>query len=486
MVSAHCVQQSPPRFPTGLQYRVSSKRDDIDFEGQFEISRSRGSLRSDKDGDAATPSTVADARTIQEAMTTPAPTSGLHMDNATASTGEATRIASVTSKTLSTPNLDLCSSQFTQASADLRLESIFRGMMNPEQATQGDTQTQSLVLRKQTMSQQPPSESIVSTSGYTASPTKPCVATAPPARAKVRLNANKAGELKRNSGRVKSQTRKLAKYQGRKTRDGDIVYCQCNCKEEEGEMVACTVCDTWQHLHCYGYTGAEDPRLPDEHTCYQCLLGDAEPEVLVTLRQLAVRRRGMQYALQYGLTTLQEFADGLGLKGETAEPTFKYLKGQKYVLPASGSHRAGYVKSGKPLFVAANHDRMLADLFDPLTHISQHVSSPQALHIPCTTTHTFVDADVLNAVPIGVPHVVAVHLAHPTLARSAGRRYASSSNASITAAQTQYRQPSVWSRPTSIDDSIQDAQSSSFQAIDGRFRDTSVEAAAVGANAVPY
>ena len=76
--------------------------------------------------------------------------------------------------------------------------------------------------------------------------------------------------------------------------------------------VACTYCDTWQHLHCYGYTSDEDPRLPTDHVCYQCLLGGREEDVLKELKDLAQKRRGMYFALQTGLKTQRDFAANLG------------------------------------------------------------------------------------------------------------------------------------------------------------------------------
>jgi len=70
-----------------------------------------------------------------------------------------------------------------------------------------------------------------------------------------------------------------------------------------------------------------------------------------------------------------------------AGPVYQHLRNMNYVLPVTGSHKAGYVKSGKPLFVATRdgpiHEKMLQSLFDPLMHISHHVSrstgvSPQS------------------------------------------------------------------------------------------------------------
>lgn len=93
----------------------------------------------------------------------------------------------------------------------------------------------------------------------------------------------------------------------------DVVQCQCGCDEEEawddmvrphsidfrnayrtnGLWINCHFCDTWQHLHCYGYRGTDDPRIPTIHACYKCLLAEKEAPLLRDLHGLALLRRGV-------------------------------------------------------------------------------------------------------------------------------------------------------------------------------------------------
>lgn len=73
----------------------------------------------------------------------------------------------------------------------------------------------------------------------------------------------------------------------------------------------CSICDTWQHLHCYGFTGATDPRMPDEHVCYSCLLGKTESQTLHKLCELIQRRRIMQFILLEGPKKVTETAVAL-------------------------------------------------------------------------------------------------------------------------------------------------------------------------------
>ena len=52
----------------------------------------------------------------------------------------------------------------------------------------------------------------------------------------------------------------------------------------------CGYCKTWQHTDCYGYLGEKDPRIPEDHACYECLLEKKEGPVLSQLRDLALLR----------------------------------------------------------------------------------------------------------------------------------------------------------------------------------------------------
>lgn len=194
----------------------------------------------------------------------------------------------------------------TQSSNIFDMKDTLRGMMQPEHITQGDTQTQSLLHPPP-----PRSESTESISHHTFSPSKLSIAE-PTVRDKPALSQTKATELSRDKQRLHQYAHELAKRAGRNMKKGHVTLCQCGYEKEEGDMVECTYCGTWQHLHCYGYTGTDDSRLPEDHTCYQCLLGDEEQAVLVKLQDLALKRRGMHLALQKGLRTQRDFATALG------------------------------------------------------------------------------------------------------------------------------------------------------------------------------
>ncbi|KAL8723071.1 MAG: hypothetical protein Q9225_000542 [Loekoesia sp. 1 TL-2023] len=93
------------------------------------------------------------------------------------------------------------------------------------------------------------------------------------------------------------------------SKERELIHCQCNFSEEEGEMVSrvllkstnqrlllsdqlnqvqCGFCYTWQHTHCYGY-GPEE--VPETHACYSCLFQDVDTPRLAELKDLALTRR---------------------------------------------------------------------------------------------------------------------------------------------------------------------------------------------------
>ena len=61
-----------------------------------------------------------------------------------------------------------------------------------------------------------------------------------------------------------------------------------------------------------------------------------------------------------------------------AAPLYRHLKHEGYVAAACDSRRASSTASGKLQFVAIKegpaHERMLNNFFDPMMHISNHVS----------------------------------------------------------------------------------------------------------------
>lgn len=54
----------------------------------------------------------------------------------------------------------------------------------------------------------------------------------------------------------------------------------------------CMCCDKRQHIECYGYRGATDPRIPRQQACYSCLLPASQEQPLLNeMRTIALERR---------------------------------------------------------------------------------------------------------------------------------------------------------------------------------------------------
>ncbi|KAK5119758.1 hypothetical protein LTR85_007334 [Meristemomyces frigidus] len=380
-------------FPKALQYGPAhSKQADIDdmLDGTSRITEVTDAPPSNlSDVDTVTPSTIIEQenksvdaarhvrrKTIKDPVTTPAPTSDPPVTVAPPQEprpDSPTQDINATAEAMAPFPTQLEDSLNTQSSNVHDMKNVLKDMMLPERISQGETQTQALV--------RPPSlsESTVSPSRYTISPSKLSISE-PAVRDKPLVSPTKADELQRDKKRLREHAHHLAKRNGGKTKTGEIILCQCGHPKEEDGMVACQYCDTWQHLHCYGYNSPDDPRLPEDHTCYQCLLGDKEQALLVKMQGLALKRRGMHLAVKKGVKTQRDFAADLGLEVHVAGPVYQHLKNARYIVAATGSHKAGYTKSNKPLFVAVkdgpDHEQMLEALFDPLLHIEHHYQLP--------------------------------------------------------------------------------------------------------------
>jgi meiosis-specific protein HOP1 len=76
-------------------------------------------------------------------------------------------------------------------------------------------------------------------------------------------------------------------------------------------QIFCEFCETFQHLHCYGYHGVDDARVPTTHICYGCLCkGDGKS--LKEAQSLAFRRRAIHLLQQGSLDGNSHFAKVLG------------------------------------------------------------------------------------------------------------------------------------------------------------------------------
>ncbi|KAI6907450.1 hypothetical protein KC318_g9212 [Hortaea werneckii] len=370
LTSPATLRNEEVQFPTELRYdHPSSTHKYIDSTNGSQEVQIIGDGRDTSETATLSPPTSAPARNLHEAVMTPL------QDGQTEKSGIFTESALTHElkprnhkQPLRNRATSSSASQSTSFSALSNMKREFEGMMRSETMSQGDTQSQYFG---------PPQ---VSANKSTCSPSKLNATISPVVKSQVCLIPSKASKIARDAQRLRKHALDLAKSEGKKIKKGHIVLCQCGLKEEGGDMVQCETCQTWQHLPCYGFTGGDDPRLYDRHTCYHCLLADDKTDNLEDLQRLIQKRRVMHFIIQHGARSQTELVDDINMPVEVAGPIYQMLKSAGYFVPATGSHKAGYKKTGKPLFVAVRdgpkYEEMLKTLFDPLTLIAHHYEIP--------------------------------------------------------------------------------------------------------------
>ncbi|KAI8053490.1 HORMA domain-containing protein [Syncephalis plumigaleata] len=96
-----------------------------------------------------------------------------------------------------------------------------------------------------------------------------------------------------------------------------VVECPCGIKQTERNMIYCELCHKWGHIHCYGYLGCTDPRLPKYHICY------ANKR---TVRKLARNRRALGILWNEGWPgATEKFTQRIGVSLNTGQRIKKLL-----------------------------------------------------------------------------------------------------------------------------------------------------------------
>ncbi|GKZ80731.1 DNA binding protein [Aspergillus niger] len=155
------------------------------------------------------------------------------------------------------------------------------------------------------------------------------------------------------------------------------VRCQCGWDGEEEAMAQCAFCQTRQHLLCYGYEDAHDPRVPDIHACYRCLLTPDEPQLLHEMNSLVLLRRAVRIISKEGYphrTSL--FTQKLHCNGHTTVQITDLLKKRRLLQPTPGSKVRGFSLKGLPRFMFPSSGdiqlRLQAEILSPMIKIQHH------------------------------------------------------------------------------------------------------------------
>ncbi|KKK13584.1 hypothetical protein AOCH_002751 [Aspergillus ochraceoroseus] len=164
-------------------------------------------------------------------------------------------------------------------------------------------------------------------------------------------------------------------------RNGEIwrhaVRCECGWEGEEKAMLECAFCHTRQHLVCYGYEGVQDPRIPDVHACYRCLLEQNESSILHEVKKLTLVRRTLRVILEEGYpcrTAL--FSEKTHCSGSTVIQITNRLRKEGFLQPTPGSKSKGFLRKGLPKFRVPHSEdirqRMKREILDPMVKIQHH------------------------------------------------------------------------------------------------------------------
>ncbi|PYI11599.1 meiosis specific protein Hop1 [Aspergillus sclerotiicarbonarius CBS 121057] len=163
----------------------------------------------------------------------------------------------------------------------------------------------------------------------------------------------------------------------KKVEDQSAIRCQCGWDGEEAAMVECAFCRTRQHLLCYGYEDALDPRVPDVHACYQCLLGPDESQLLREMNSLVLIRRAVRTILDEGYPSRTSlFTQRLHCNGQTIVQITDILRKRKLLQPTPGNKAKGFMRKGLPKFIISSSEdiqqRLQGEILSPMIKIQHH------------------------------------------------------------------------------------------------------------------
>lgn len=161
--------------------------------------------------------------------------------------------------------------------------------------------------------------------------------------------------------------------------DKPMVRCHCG-TTQEGEyddLICCDICERWQHLHCHGYRGPGDKRIPSLHVCYACLCAGDEDK-LQLLSDLSLRRSCVNFIeMKGGLTSAKALSEMLSLDLPISRDVVRHLKDKGYLLNAPWSKGKGVSSSCRPSMLLVRegeaYEQLMSELFNPTAEIEEYL-----------------------------------------------------------------------------------------------------------------
>ena len=132
---------------------------------------------------------------------------------------------------------------------------------------------------------------------------------------------------------------------------GEEVRCPCGDEQDDGLMVKCEICTTWQHGVCFGFLCNDD--VPEKHYCDQCCMDGSterppsDPILCylnpITLQATCLWRRGLMACSESSRILVPGFARRLGVEINVAQGIVHRLEREGYITAPTKGKRLGKV-----------------------------------------------------------------------------------------------------------------------------------------------
>ncbi|KAI9811219.1 MAG: DNA binding protein [Pycnora praestabilis] len=159
----------------------------------------------------------------------------------------------------------------------------------------------------------------------------------------------------------------------------DIVDCPCGINVDEGDMLQCDSCNTWQHCHCHGFNDYKDYRIPNSHMCYKCLLDRQDDRRLSTLSWMCKKRKALK--IIHGKSRCRThlvLISTLPFSSEISNKIIECLTKEGYLESRQSKVHRGKQQPGLSVVKTCQQlEIMKTQYFDPTREIAHLLKSPE-------------------------------------------------------------------------------------------------------------